>query len=472
VVRADERRRTERGTNSPSEVGHRIDSRSGDTVSTRVPTLGQDERRLLLRCARIELGTEREAEVTELLRAPLDWDAILFFARLHSVGSLLHRHVKRLGDPALVPDRARRGLLALYQRADYRNRMFARENTRLVEAMGTAGIPVIVQKGLPLAELVYGSLALRPLIDLIFMVPRGELMATGELLVSQGYSARPVPLRKAVYDWCCPQAWFLKNDRFKLRVLVKGEIINWAPRHRFAPDKVWARAQPAEVAGARVLLLSPVDLVLYLCVTADSHGFFNQVALGEIDPAALVFDVWSHNRLVRFTDIHEVFVHHRGTLDWDAVANTARAYRIEAAARTSLLLTEQLFGQTLPDGVIDGLSPARGTPPRRALLTVATQRRPRRSLSGLAARAWAGVGLNRQRDMLWLTGLAELVFPSPGWLRATHGSPSRSRLIGLAGLQASRTLLHSTRAVVEAARLAPAGPRRGIVAERRVHGRG
>jgi Uncharacterised nucleotidyltransferase len=191
VVRADERRRTERGTNSPSEVGHRIDSRSGDTVSTRVPTLGQDERRLLLRCARIELGTEREAEVTELLRAPLDWDAILFFARLHSVGSLLHRHVKRLGDPALVPDRARRGLLALYQRADYRNRMFARENTRLVEAMGTAGIPVIVQKGLPLAELVYGSLALRPLIDLIFMVPRGELMATGELLVSQGYSARP-----------------------------------------------------------------------------------------------------------------------------------------------------------------------------------------------------------------------------------------------------------------------------------------
>jgi Uncharacterised nucleotidyltransferase len=410
-----------------------------------VPPLGDDERRLLLDCARVELDAEREAEVRQLLSQRLDWEAVLFFARLHSVGSLLHRHVKRLGDGEAVPATARRGLLALYQRAAYRNRVFAGENAALVNAFHAAGIPVIIQKGLPVADLTYGGLALRPLIDLIYLVRPGQLSAAGEVLLEQGYSARATRLRKAVYDWCCPQAWFVKDDGFKVPVLVKAQLVNWAPRYRLTPDRVWADARSDSVAGSRVLVLSPVDLVLYLCVNADHHGFFNHAALGKVEPTDLLFGTWSHNRLVRFSDIHEVVRRHRDTLDWDALVERARSCRVEAAAHTSLVLTERLLGQAAPREVLDRLSPDRGLWLRRGLMAVAAEQRPRTSGRGLRAGLWRRLGPNGQLGLMWMAGLAEM--------------------FAVAG--AGRSLLRSAWSFVLALTWSPSGPRRAAAAQRR-----
>jgi len=156
-----------------------------------IPPLGAAERRLLCNCARLEMDAAVRADTEALLRQPLDWDAILFHARLHSVGSLLHRWVKRCDDHVQTPAAARQGLLRLYHAADYRNRLFAREHLRIVEALDQAGVPVIIPKGLSLLDEVYGSLALRPLIDLIFLVPMNVTRGTVEL----GFSiAPPVPI--------------------------------------------------------------------------------------------------------------------------------------------------------------------------------------------------------------------------------------------------------------------------------------
>ncbi len=58
-------------------------------MSRSLPQLGPDERELILNCARIELDGPLLHRVEEILWRPLAWDAVLYFAELHSVASLL-----------------------------------------------------------------------------------------------------------------------------------------------------------------------------------------------------------------------------------------------------------------------------------------------------------------------------------------------------------------------------------------------
>jgi len=59
-------------------------------MSRSLPQLGPDERQLILNCARMELDGPLLHRTEEILQKPLAWDAVLFFAELHSVAPLLH----------------------------------------------------------------------------------------------------------------------------------------------------------------------------------------------------------------------------------------------------------------------------------------------------------------------------------------------------------------------------------------------
>lgn len=414
-------------------------------MSAQPPELGPRERRLLLACARVELDPGHAGMVGELLSEPLDWDAIVSFAQLHSVAPLLHRHLNKLWDPDLVPAPPRRRLLALAHRAAYQNRIYARENADLAVNLHAADVPVIVPKGIVMAELVYGDLGRRQLIDLLFMVPGDRLKAAGRVMLRRGYSAMRVRPPHAAYQWLCPSRWYLKDGELPVLALLKAEVIDNPPRrHRFTSDRLWPHARPASVSGQRVLTLAPIDLVLYLCLQADNHGHFNRSALGAIDPADLLFAEWSNNRLVRFTDINEAIRHHRHELDWDHLVARARSCGIEDAAHASLLLTDRLLGATVPPGVLEVLSGRRPRPRlRRALLGAVAQPARRLSPRGVVTSAWEGLGQRRQKELFRLIGLLEVAFPGLPTLRAEHGACSTSKLLGISVRQAASTLSRS-----------------------------
>jgi Uncharacterised nucleotidyltransferase len=429
-------------------------------VSASLSELGPGERRLLLACARVELDPGDEGEVADLLHEPLDWDALVSFARLHSVAPLLHRHLNRLADPDLVPAPARRLLLALAHRAEYQNRIFARENAELAAELDAAGVPVIVPKGLSLVELVYGDLGLRPLIDLLFMVPRGRLEEAGRVVVGRGFSAMRVRPPHAAYQWLCPSRWYLREDGLPLLVLLKAEVIDNPPRrHRFTSDVLWRDARPASVSGRTVFTLAPVDQVLYLCLQADGHGSFNRAALGSMDPAELLFAKWSNNRLVRFVDIHEVIRHHRRDLDWDRVVARARSCGIDDAAHASLVLADRLLGAAVPAEVLDALSGSPRPRVRKAMLGAVATPPGRSSPRGILASGWEGLDERRRKEVLRLVGLLEVAFPGLRALRAEHETGSAPKLLGIAALQAATTVTRSVGMFLRATRRGQDGPR-------------
>jgi Uncharacterised nucleotidyltransferase len=406
--------------------------------------LGSGERRLLLACARLELDAVSQAAVRELMQKPLDWDGLVFFARVHSIAPLVHRHLSRLDDD-LLPDESRRRLLALAHRTAFQNRIFSQENSALLAAFEAADLPVIIPKGIPIAERVYGDLKLRPLIDLLFLVPPGRLPDGFEVMLNRGYAAIRVRPPHAAYEWMCPQRLFRREDASQLSVLLKAELIATPPRrHRFTAERFWQGVRGATVAGHSYLTLSPINQILYLGLQCDLHGYFNQAALGRLDPAELVFAKWSNNRLVRFVDLREVIRHHRDELDWEDLVAHARACRIDDALHSSLALANDLLGETAPPEVVDALS---GRPPfrlARALLRANARGLGASSPADRAgAGAWERLGPRRQKELFTLVGLINVAFPGVRTLRAENPSSSLPSVLAIALWQALATVARS-----------------------------
>lgn len=415
---------------------------------------GPGERELLLRGARM---AQDPATLERSAREALDWAAVVFHARLHSVAPLLHANLRITNAyPSLPPD-ARRRLLALHHRAEYQNRLFAEEHQAIVDSFEHSGIAVLVPKGLSVIELVYRSPTLRPLVDLIYLIPESAVGAATGAMTRCGYvrSARaPVD---ALYRWSCPELVFEKAGRLHTRVLIQTDLVSWPRLHSFRPAGLWARARPAVVAGRDVLVLGPEDLVLYLCLQADNHGHFNRAALGSIDPRDLLFAPWSNNRLIRFADVHEAITR-LDPLDWQLLGARAAASGIANAAFATLTLTNALLGEVAPRPALEQLE--RDERQRIRRFVFESLAGPDGSgLKRLAGRGWTSRSPSTQIRLARLIGLVEVTFPSPRLLAPGDGQGRMAT--------ASRVLGHSARSVARSARAALAAKsvqRRGSLA--------
>ncbi|MBI4526612.1 MAG: nucleotidyltransferase family protein [Deltaproteobacteria bacterium] len=325
------------------------------------PHLGPDERKLIINCARLELQDALREQTRALIHKPLAWDAILFHAELHSVAPLLYRSLKRLNGFDQIPTEARQALLRLFHRAGYQNRKFSGAVQEIAQSFAAVSIPVIVLKGLSLVELIYGSLSLRPLIDLNLLIPKEMLRRAMRLLLQMGYSHwTRYPLRR-FYEWLYSQNYLVRAKEFDIHLLLQWDVVNWPKIHAIDLRRVWADAQSARLSGCDARVLSPVDFLLYLCLQPGKQGFLNNAAVHEEDPATLIFTEWTDNRLIRFTDIYETIRHYQATLDWEILIHRAKASGFEGSVYTNLLWVQKLYGQAVPDRVLSNLRPS---PPR------------------------------------------------------------------------------------------------------------
>ena len=398
-----------------------------------MPYLGPDERNLLLNCARLDLDGHVFHQTEDILQKPLAWDTLLLYAQAHSVAPLLHHHLKQFNGSGLIPPKARERLLHLSHRASYQNRQFSQALQDLLEVFAGAGVPVIVLKGLSLVELIYGNLALRPLIDLNLLIPREQLQMARRLVLRSGYHVRTrYPLR-GIYRWVHSQLHLVKPRDLAVHLLLQWDVMNWPRFHAIDLRRFWDEARPARISGRDTLIPSPVDLVLYLCLQPDKYGYLNVPASHLEDATSLVFAEWTENSLIRFTDIYEAIKHYQGALDWDVLVERARASGIEGSVHASFWLITELFGQVIEPWVLDALRPPSPRGLRRWLfMTLANEPTDHPSASAVNApiRAW---WLRKQKSsqirLMKLLSLLEFIFPRRDELRLRYRShPEKATL--------------------------------------------
>ena len=133
-----------------------------------------------------------------------------------------------------------------------RNMNLYHELSHVLTVLRHDDIPVIVLKGAHLAEIVYENIALRPMCDVDLLVKKEDLTRVQRKLLETGYSPFTNRLLLDIH-------WHLENSMTDLPVDM---------------DMIWERAQPAFIAGVKVLVLSPEDLLLHLCLHLGFHHFF------------------------------------------------------------------------------------------------------------------------------------------------------------------------------------------------------
>ena len=406
--------------------------------------LGGEERQLLTTCARVTLEAAHRAKLETLLQEQLDWQQIVQHARLHSVAPLLYHHLRRV--PAVkIPDAARVGLLQLYHRAAYQNRLYEEENGALLEAFDQASIPTLVPKGISIAEGIYGDLSLRPLIDLMFLVPAEKVTDVKRVLAGRGYIGdRPRPIH-GLYRWSCPQLIYKTHGAMHFAALVVWNLVNWPRLHRFDTGAVWLRARRATVSRYPSLVLCPEDLVLYLCLMADNHGHFNRVATDEIGPSDLLFTDWTNNRLVRFTDLHEAIRYHARELRWDLLVRRAKESDLDGAAYASLRLAAAILGSEIDESVLEELRPAgpRCSLRRRVFDSLVVSEEPRHERGGQIGLWWRAKRPYTQILLGRLIGWSEISFPNREALHRYYGPTSHLTALLRYVAHASRSTVRS-----------------------------
>jgi hypothetical protein len=191
-------------------------------------------------------------------------------------------------------------------------------------------VPIVLLKGMALAESVYGGIMYRPMSDLDLWVPAAHLPQAVTLMAQAEFERDAKEKRP-------PELQMLSDGEMRfyqpqwvqnLVELHLAPFSGWWGKHTAAieTEAMWQRLEPV-VEKPGMWQLAAEDAVIHFAVhTAVNHQFDLHLIRSLVDIA--------------------LTAHKRG-VDWRVVAERARRWRVATAVYTVLTLLHQLIG--LPD---------------------------------------------------------------------------------------------------------------------------
>jgi hypothetical protein len=289
---------------------------------------------LLCHCLSMETDGIRTGKLEQLSAS--DWDSVIQLSARHGVAASLYQRLKTLGPDTNIPPSVMQSLRKIHRRNGLRNIRLYDELSKVLGILQTDGIPAIALKGAHLAEVVYGNIALRPMRDVDLLVRKADLSRVEEKLLEMGYTPHEENAQHMKDHFHCG---YVKD--------VLYIEIHWniqRPTSPFRPDidGLWERAQPAKVAGVEVLVLSPEDLLLHLCL---HHSSLHSVQM------------WFSHGLWFLWDIYTVVQHWQKRMRWEQVLRRAQQWDAGKPAYFMLYLARELLAAPVPDDVLNALEP-------------------------------------------------------------------------------------------------------------------
>ena len=290
----------------------------------------------LLRCC-LRIGDEGVTAARLEHLSLSDWDAVIQQSARHGVSPLLYWRMENLGAAIRIPASTLRELREAYLSSAARNMRLLHELSRVLRALQSDGTPVIALKGVHLAEVVYGNIALRPMGDVDLLVRKADLSGVVSRLLEIGYR----PSRRFYVEVECAASQHVpplyKSGAAPLE-------IHWSIARPTSPfaidlDGLWQRARPTIISGIQALALSPEDLVLHLCL----HTSFQHVLTAG---------------LRAYCDVSETIQHYQGRVNWPQVCIRARRWGATKPAYLTLRMARELLSAAVPDQVLSALEPS------------------------------------------------------------------------------------------------------------------
>ena len=278
---------------------------------------------LLAACSEIPRQA-RSDRLRKLLGQPFQWNVLFDLAERHGVQPLLYQVLVE-ADKAVPPDQ-RPLLERRYQINLHKALLLSRELIRIVDHLSALGVEVMPYKGLALAELIYGDVALRQAGDMDILIHPQDLPRVRDAVTELGYTSH-LSLSKA------EERSYLK---FGYEYSFDGPAgpnlleVQWRIQPRFYAidfdmDGLFRRATTVKVAGYSMKTPSPEESLLVLTAHAAKH-------------------VWG--RLVWLCDLARIMS--LPTLNWSSIGSQAQTLGIVRILCVSMLLANRLLGLPIP----------------------------------------------------------------------------------------------------------------------------
>jgi hypothetical protein len=256
--------------------------------------------------------------------AVTDWMGVVEAAAGEGVLGVLRRELGRSG--IALPPPARRLMDRVHASEALWQAHVARSLDAALGALERRGVPAAVLKGPPLAERLYPDLSLRCSTDIDILVAEADTERAVAALEPLGYVEEPEPA--AAYARRHHHHLHLFGPRPPVIELHFRAYVGFGVT--MPAEDLLDRARLHRTAGgARCLVLSPEDEILYLAVHAAGHCC---------------------DRLLWLYDLKLLLARETG-LDWERMAARARAVGVMAAFALTMSVLERRLGMVRPAAV-------------------------------------------------------------------------------------------------------------------------
>ena len=267
---------------------------------------------------------DKTDRLRSLLRNPIRWNVLSQLADQHGVEPLLSQALQNLGDS--TPSDEMQALRRKYQTNLHKTLFLSRELIRILDRLSALSIDVMPYKGLALAELLYGDIALRQSGDIDLIIRPQDLALIRDAVRELGYTPHDsfTPAQERAY---LKSGYEYAFDGTAGPNLLE---LQWAIQPRFyAIDfdmaGMFAHAVTVSVAGRLVKTPCPEDLLLVLSAHAAKHAW---------------------GRLVWLCDIAQLVK--MPALNWDRIWRETNRLGMTRILQVALLAADRLLGASIP----------------------------------------------------------------------------------------------------------------------------
>jgi len=290
------------------------------------------EFKLLCKCATAKPVTQAaQAAIIALINWPVDWPRFLELVKYHQVYPLVYRALTEV-PPEFVPVELMTELCRMNQESTAKSLQMTGELVRLVAGLETHGIKTVVLKGIPLAFMLYGSLALRPPGDIDILVRSEDVERAIAVLRGLDYelddpSFSDPERRKRYMKIYCDFGYCHKDRGIRVE-------LHWRLGHddsELALPLSYIKNSLTEInlAGHTINVFKQEELLIFLALHGVKHGWHCLKWL--LDIAALLG---------------------RSGLDWGRVYKIADSLEVRPLINQALLLANELLEAPLADDIL------------------------------------------------------------------------------------------------------------------------
>jgi hypothetical protein len=278
----------------------------------------------LLLAACSDPAKEKADRIGRLLHSPIRWSVLHGLADHHGVLPILTQAVIGLEDQ--VPAEALAALKQSYQANLRKTLLLSSEFVSIVNSLSQTGLEFMPYKGLALAEIVYGDIALRQSGDIDLLIHAADLPRVREAVADLEY--RPHQVFSADEE----EAYLRSGYEYPFDGPAGRNLleVQWAIQPNFYAidlemEGLFRRAIKASVVGVEVKTLCHEDLFIALALHAAKH-------------------VWG--RLIWLCDLARIA--RMRALGWERIGDQARELGIARILWVTLLLAQKVLDAAIP----------------------------------------------------------------------------------------------------------------------------